>query len=131
MSTVETYRLNLGRSEIQPIRDYSDLSQLVDSVLITNVLSGDKNTKGRVIVGEKLVGFLISNNPPTLFGVRFKENSEGDHLISGEKYKKLNYTPERLVLCPDNFLKRNPGSINDIDKNYITSYNLKGIIDGL
>lgn len=127
---MEEYRLNLGRGDLRGVK-YPELQELVDRVLVVDIVEGDPNTHGRIVFGEKLVGLLLRNNPPTLFGVRFKEDARGEHLVCGEKYKRLNYTPEELVLSSEDFALRNARAVFDGDKDYQTSYMLKGIIDGL
>lgn len=127
---METYQLNLGREDLRPV-SYSELRSLTDCVLVVDILPDDPPVNGRVVVGEKLVGIVMQNSLPSVFGVRFKENSSGKHIIAGERYQRMNYSPQDLVLNPDNFATRNPQALVNRDNDYPTSHILKGIIEGL
>jgi len=126
---MEEYRLAISRGDLHQVQNYSELQTLVDQVLILDILNSDPHSQGRVVFGEKLVGLMLHANPPTVFGVRFKEDLSGKHLIASERYRRLNYSPEQLALTPDNFAQRNIRSIFDSNREFLTSYHLKGVID--
>ena len=126
---MEKYRLSLDKREMPAVVDFSQLNGLVERVLVVDMLDTDtRKTDEKTMIGVKLVGILMRNNPLTALGVRFKEDAEGEHLIGDRKYRKLDYDAERLVLNADEFPQRDIHYVCEWDKNYQTSHVLRGLM---
>ena len=128
----ETYRLDLGREDLNRVSNYSDLHSLVDRVLVVDIIDSDPRpvkTEEKFIDGLKLVGLVSRNNPPTVFGLRFKEDKSGEHRIYGEGYRLVGRSPEELVLNEEDFCLRDVHSIRDSDIDHASGFKIKGLMN--